>query len=540
MKAKILGTLLIITGLVSSCTNRVEVDTVVYNARIYTLDSVNSVQEAMAIKDGRIIATGSNDLKDRFSASEVIDLEAQTVVPGLIDAHSHFYGLGLGTLHVNLVGTGSIEQVRERITAFDKEGAPVVYGRGWDQNDWNQKKFPTRHDLDLLISDRPVILERVDGHAYWVNSKALELAGISADTPSDGGAILLENGAPSGILVDGPMRYIDSIIPAPSREQQIRALLAAQQICFENGLTTVSDAGISRSVIDLIDSLQQAGAMKIRIYAMVSNTPDDVDYFLNRGVYKTEKLNVRSIKVYGDGALGSRGAALKRPYADAPGHFGAFVTPISEMQKLADRIIATEFQMNTHAIGDSANVAVLQIYDKLLHNDSDRRWRIEHAQIVDPIDRSLFEKGVIPSVQPTHATSDMYWAEERLGSRRMKGAYAYQSLLAQSGMIALGTDFPVESVDPISTFYAAVSRKDASGYPEGGFFKEEALSREQALRGMTHWAAYAQFEDHEKGRLLPGYLADFTILSDDLMQAEERNLTQIKATAVFVSGNRVF
>lgn len=540
MKAKNLVIILIGIGIGYSCTNRVGVDTIVFNAHIHTLDSVNTLQQAMAIKDGRIVATGSNDLKNRFSATEVIDLNGQTVVPGLIDAHSHFYGLGLGTLNVNLVGTASIEEVKERIAAFDTEKAAVIYGRGWDQNDWEEKKFPTRYDLDRLISDRPVILERVDGHAYWVNSKAIELAGISANTPTDGGAIVVENGVPTGILVDGPMRYIDSIIPPPSREQQIKALLAAQQICFENGLTTVSDAGISRNIIELIDSLQQVDALKIRVYAMVSNTPEDVDYFLNRGIYKTDELNVRSIKVYGDGALGSRGAALKRSYADAPGHFGAFVTPIDEMQQLANRIHATEFQMNTHAIGDSANVAVLRIYSDLLHKDSDRRWRIEHAQIVDPIDRGLFEKGVIPSVQPTHATSDMYWAEERLGSVRMKGAYAYQSLLSQSGMIALGTDFPVEAVDPMSTFYAAVSRKDALGYPENGFFKEEALSREQALRGMTHWAAYAQFEDHEKGRLLPGYLADFTVLSEDLMQVEERNLPQIKATAVFVSGERVF
>ncbi len=537
LKLIVLGILLVFT----SCLSKVEVDTIVFNGQIYSLDAVNTTYTAMAIDKGRIVTLGSDDLKNRFLVKELVNLEGKAVVPGLIDTHSHFYGLGLGTLHVDLVGTESIDEVLERIEIFRSQNSDVdfIYGRGWDQNDWEIKEFPTRYDLDRRFSDFPLVLERVDGHAYWVNSKALELAGIDSETSAEGGAVILLNGASSGILVDGPMRFIDAVMPPPSRDQQIKGLLAAQEICFDYGLTTVSDAGISKEVIQLIDSLQQEGLLKIRLYAMISNTVTDLNYFLDQGPYKTDRLNVSSVKVYGDGALGSRGAALKRPYADAPGHFGAFVTPVDQMRAIAERLIDSDFQMNTHAIGDAANFEVLSIYQDLLSDKEDRRWRIEHAQIVDAIDFSLFSKGVIPSVQPTHATSDMYWAEDRLGHERMAGAYAYQTLLATSGIVALGTDFPVESVNPYYTFYAAVARKDLKGYPDAGFIPEQSLTREQALRGMTEWAAYAQFEENEKGRLLPGFFADFTVLSADLMTASEKDLPLIEAEMVFVSGERV-
>jgi predicted amidohydrolase YtcJ len=533
----VLGILFVFT----SCLSKVEVDTIVFNGQIYSLDSLNTSYTAMVIDQGRIVTLGTDDLKNRFLAKQLVDLEGKAVVPGFIDAHSHFYGLGLGTLHVNLVGTESIDEVLNRIELFRSENSEVdfIYGRGWDQNDWEFKDFPTRFDLDRRFSDLPVVLERVDGHAYWVNSKAIELAGIDSETSTEGGAVILLNGAPSGILVDGPMRYIDAVMPPPSRDQQIKGLLAAQEICFDYGLTTVSDAGVPKDIIQLVDSLQQEGLLKIRLYAMISNTEADVNYFLSKGPYKTERLNVSSVKVYGDGALGSRGAALKRPYADAPGHFGAFVTPVDQMRAIAERLINSDFQMNTHAIGDAANFEVLSIYQDLLSDKEDRRWRIEHAQIVDELDFSLFSKGVIPSVQPTHATSDMYWAEDRLGRERMVGAYAYQTLLAKSGIVALGTDFPVESVNPYYTFYAAVARKDLKGYPDTGFIPEQSLTREQALRGMTEWAAYAQFEENEKGRLLPGFFADFTVLSADLMTASEKDLPLIEAEMVFVSGERV-
>ena len=537
-RLSVLGILVVFT----SCLSKVEVDTIVFNGQIYSLDSVNTTYTAMAIDNGRIVTLGSDDLKNRFLAKEQVNLEGKAVVPGLIDAHSHFYGLGLGTLHVDLVGTESIEEVLKRIEAFRSENSNVgfIYGRGWDQNDWEIKEFPTRYDLDRRFSDLPVVLERVDGHAYWVNSKAIELAGIDSETSTDGGAVVLLNGAPSGILVDGPMRYIDAALPPPSRDQQIKGLLAAQEICFDYGLTTVSDAGISKEIIQLVDSLQKEGLLKIRMYAMVSNTEADVNYYLSKGPYKTDRLNVSSVKVYGDGALGSRGAALKRPYADAPGHFGAFVTPVDQMRAIAERLIDSDFQMNTHAIGDAANFEVLSIYQDLLSDKEDRRWRIEHAQIVDELDFSLFSKGVIPSVQPTHATSDMYWAEDRLGHERMAGAYAYQTLLAKSGIVALGTDFPVESVNPYYTFYAAVARKDLKGYPDAGFIPEQSLTREQALRGMTEWAAYAQFEENEKGSIKIGKSADFIILDNDLITSPEVRIPLTNIVATFIDGELVF
>ena len=275
-RLSVLGILVVFT----SCLSKVEVDTIVFNGQIYSLDSVNTTYTAMAIDNGRIVTLGSDDLKNRFLAKEQVNLEGKAVVPGLIDAHSHFYGLGLGTLHVDLVGTESIEEVLKRIEAFRSENSNVgfIYGRGWDQNDWEIKEFPTRYDLDRRFSDLPVVLERVDGHAYWVNSKAIELAGIDSETSTDGGAVVLLNGAPSGILVDGPMRYIDAVLPPPSRDQQIKGLLAAQEICFDYGLTTVSDAGISKEIIQLVDSLQKEGLLKIRMYAMVSNTEAEVNY----------------------------------------------------------------------------------------------------------------------------------------------------------------------------------------------------------------------------------------------------------------------
>jgi hypothetical protein len=332
------------------------------------------------------------------------------------------------------------------------------------------------------------------------------------------------------------MGMINAIIPQPSRENQIQALKDAEKLCLDYGLTTVNDAGLGRSTIELIDSLQQADEMAIRVYAMVSNSPDNLDHFLNTGIIKTDQLNVRSVKVYGDGALGSRGAALKAPYSDQPGHYGAMVTPVDQIGALAERIAASEYQMNTHAIGDSANIVVLRAYQKALEGKEDRRWKVEHAQVISQSDFDYFENGIIPSIQPTHATSDMYWAEDRLGAERVKGAYAYKKLLDKAGLVALGTDFPVEQVSPFLTFYAAVARQDLENYPEGGYQMENALSREETLKGMTIWAAYSNFEEDEKGSIEPGKLADFVILSDDIMAMPIDNVPDVKAEQVFVGG----
>jgi predicted amidohydrolase YtcJ len=524
--------------LVFSCNTKEEVDLIVTNANVYTVDANFSKVTSFAVKDGKFVAVGdSEEISKKYNAKEQLDAEGKTIVPGLIDAHCHFYGLGQNQQVVDLVGTQSFDEVVERVVAFQKERpSNFIRGRGWDQNDWEVKEFPTKDKLDELFPDTPVALERVDGHAYLVNQKALDMAGITDETQTEGGEIVKENGEITGVLVDNPMALVDKVIPEASLEQKIQALKDAEKISLDYGLTTVNDAGLPRDIIELIDSLQQADELSIRVYAMVSNYPENLDYFLNKGIIKTEGLNVRSVKVYGDGALGSRGAALRSPYSDKPGHFGAMVTPVDQIEALAERIAATDYQMNTHAIGDSANIVVLSAYKKALEGKSDRRWKVEHAQVITPSDFDYFENGIIPSVQPTHATSDMYWAEDRLGEERVKGAYAFKDLLDKAGLVALGTDFPVEQVSPFLTFYAAVARQDLEQYPEGGFQMENALSREETLKGMTIWAAYSNFEEDEKGSIEPGKFADFVVLSDDLMTIPSEEIPNVTAEQVFLGG----
>ncbi len=421
-----------------------------------------------------------------------------------------------------------------------KKNTEYIIGRGWDQNDWDDKNFPTKKELDSLFPNTPVALQRVDGHAYLVNSKALELAGITSKTKLAGGEVVLENGETTGILIDSPMDLIDKTFPQITKEVSIEALLEAEKICLQYGLTTVDDAGLNRNIIELIDTLQKQKKFKLRMYAMVSNSPENVDYYLNNGIYKTERLNVRSFKIYADGALGSRGAAMREEYSDMPNHFGAMITPADSLDYLAERITTSEFQMNTHAIGDSANIAVLRAYKKVLEGKSDKRWRVEHAQILSEEDFEYYSENIIPSVQPTHATSDMYWAQDRVGAERIKYAYAYKTMIEKAGKIALGTDFPVEQVNPMYTFYAAVARKDLKNYPENGFQMNEALSREEALRGMTIWAAYANFEEKEKGSIEVGKFADFTILDKDIMKVDEKELPTTKVLATFINGEMVY
>lgn len=519
-----------------------EVDLIVFNARVYTADSAFSEAAAIAISDGVFVGVGTTEaIRNDYVAPWLLDAEGKTIVPGLIDAHCHFYGLGLNQENVDLTGTRSFGEILERLEASYRENNPgYLMGRGWDQNDWEVKEFPDKSALDSLFPDIPVALVRIDGHALLANQKALDLGGVTAETRVPGGEVLLRDGQPTGLLVDTPMRLVLNQWPAPDRAAKIRALKEAETICFRNGLTTVNDAGLDREVIELIDSLQQAGELSIRVYAMVSNTPENLDHYLQAGIRKTDRLHVRSVKVYGDGALGSRGAAMKAPYSDHPGHFGAMITPAEELRELARRIAGAGYQMNTHAIGDSANIAVLRAYRGALADIDDPRWKVEHAQIVDTADFDLFSEKILPSIQPTHATSDMYWAGDRIGPERMAGAYAFQHLLQASGLVALGTDFPVEQVNPMLTFYAAVARQDSQGYPEGGFQPVDALTREQALRGMTIWAAYSNFEEGEKGSIEPGKRADFTILSENLMEAEPSRLKDITVIHTFVDGLKVY
>ena len=526
--------------LIISCNkNKQQVDLIVTNANVYTVSEAIDKADAFAIKDGKFIDVGNEkDINSIYEASNVIDAKGQTIVPGFIDAHCHFYGLGLYEQRVNLVGTTSFVDVIKRVTGFqDKRNMSFIIGRGWDQNDWQEKEYPTKALLDRLFPDTPVALSRIDGHAMLCNQAALDLAKITKNTKVEGGEILIEKEELTGVLIDNPMELVQAIFPKPTRQEQIAALLEAQTICTKLGLTTVSDAGLDKDVIQLIDSLQQVGKLKTRVYAMISNTKENLDYYLPKGKIKTEKLNVQSVKVYADGALGSRGANLKQEYTDKHDHFGAMLIGLEDYKNLALRIEKANYQMNTHAIGDSAINFVLNTYDKTLKGKKDRRWRVEHAQVITNNDFNYFKnENIIPSVQPTHATSDMYWAEDRLGKDRIKGAYAYKNLLEQSGRVALGTDFPIEQVSPLLTFYAAVARQDVKGFPENGFNKENALTREETLKGMTIWAAYANFEDQEKGSIETGKFADFIILDKDIMQVPEREIPNIKVQQTFIDG----
>lgn len=523
-----------------SCKNeKVQVDSIVINANIYTVNSNFDKAEAFAIKDGKFMEVGSSkDIQDKYASKNVIDANGQTILPGFIDAHCHFLGLGLNQQSVNLVGTKSFEEIIQRISDFQNErNVDFIKGGGWDQNHWAVKEFPNKAMLDELYPNTPIALTRIDGHALLANQAALDLGKVTINSKIDGGEVIVENGQLTGVLVDNAQDLVMAHWPKPSQKEMIKALLDAQKICFSYGLTTVDDAGLSRESIELIDSLQHSGDLKIRIYAMISGSKDNVDYYLTKGISKTDRLNVSSFKFFADGALGSRGAMLRAPYSDKPGHYGLMVTDLETFNEAAKRIANSEFQMNTHAIGDSANHAVLQIYDKVLKDKSDKRWRVEHAQIVSPGDFDLY-KNVIPSIQPTHATSDMNWAEDRLGSERVKGAYAYKQLLDAYGKVALGTDFPVEEVSPFLTFYAAVARQDLDGLPKNGYQMENALTREEALKGMTIWAAYSNFEEYEKGSIEKEKFADFIILDKDIMTTEVHDIPNIKVEKTFVGGEK--
>jgi len=386
-----------------------------------------------------------------------------------------------------------------------------------------------------------VALTRIDGHAMIVNQKALDKANIDEATPVFGGEIVQNNGRLTGILIDNPMAKIRVTFPELDKTAQTTALKSAEDIAISLGLTSLVDAGLNSDVIHLIDDLQNAGELKMRIYAMLSNNEENISEFLKSGILKTDRLNVSSVKVYADGALGSRGAVLKEPYSDKEDHFGSMIIDLNDFKTLAVRLYNSEFQMNTHAIGDSANYVVLKTYDSLLQNDENRRWRVEHAQVMDDKDFKYFDgENIIPSVQPTHATSDMYWAEDRLGEQRTKFAYAYKTLLNHAGKVALGTDFPIENVNPFLTFYAAVARQDLENYPEGGFNPDEKLSREETLKGMTIWAAYANFEDKEKGSLEPGKFADFILVDQDPMEVELNKIPATKVLSTYIGGEKVY
>ena len=535
--------IIIATGFLFACNTKESADLLVYNATIYTVDSSFSTAEAMAVKDGKIVAVGkTTDLEKKFDAKEKLDAQGKFIYPGFIDAHAHFVGYGNSLQRVNLVDTKSWDEVIERVKKFAAENPDGwLLGRGWDQNDWDVKEFPVNDSLNKLFPDRPVLLTRIDGHAAIANQKALGIAGIKAGDTLTGGEIEEMEGTLTGILIDNAIGLVSSKIPGATEVQFKKALQAAEKNCFAVGLTTIDDCGLSYVSVDMIRELQANGDLKMRLYVMLSDEKTNYDYLEKNGVIKTDRLNVRSIKVYADGALGSRGACLLQPYSDKPGWSGFLLSSQAHFDSIANYIHQKGWQMCTHAIGDSGNRALLNIYAKYLKGKNDLRWRIEHAQVVNENDFNLFgANSIIPSVQPTHATSDMYWAGDRLGAERVKGAYAFKQLLNQNGWIPLGTDFPVEDISTFKTFYAAVIRKDAKGWPDDGYQMENALTREEALRGMTIWAAKANFEEKEKGSLEKGKFADFIILDADIMKETVKKLLEVKVLKTFLGGEKVY
>lgn len=520
-----------------------KVDLIIENARIYTLNAQSEIVEAMAIKQGKIMAIGkNNEIAKKFAAKKRLNVQGKTIFPSFIDAHSHFVGYGQGLQEVNLWGTTSWQEVVERVQAFAQTHTEGwLIGRGWDQNDWQNKEFPTKEALDLAFPNRPVLLTRIDGHAAIVNQKALDLANIKAGQAIVGGEMVVKNGSLTGVLIDNAIDWVTKEMPAITEKQFFKHVLAAQKECFAVGLTTVSDCGLDYTNLEGLEKMQREKLLKMRMYVMLSDERKNYEYLFKRGKVKTPFMTCRAFKLYADGALGSRGACLLHPYQDRPNYVGFLLKDKNYYEAVLKRLYENGFQACTHAIGDSANRLILNIYGQLLRGTNDRRWRIEHAQVVNEQDFHSFGKfNIIPSVQPTHATSDMYWAQQRLGLQREKGAYAYKRLLGENGWLPLGTDFPVEQIDPLLTFFAAVARRDAKFFPKEGYQIENALSREEALRGMTIWAAKSQFEDHEKGSLEIGKYADFVILSQDLMTIEIDKILQTKVLSTFLGGEEVF
>lgn len=519
------------------------VDLLVKNAHVYTVNNRFDTVNAFVVTGGKIIAVGKTDsLENIYEAKQVVDAGKKAVYPGFIDAHTHFFSYGLSLQTVNLVKTSSWNEIIDSVVTFSKSNPDGwLIGRGWDQNKWPVKQFPNKSKLDSLFPDRPVMLTRIDGHAAVANQAALNIAGVKPGQTLTGGTIETINGKLTGILVDNATGLVSHKMPTPSEEQLQNAFTDAQANCFAVGLTTVDDCGLDYQLLPLIKQLQNENKLKMRLYVMLSDKPENFNYLFKRGIIKTPRLNVRAFKVYADGALGSRGACLLQDYSDQPKWKGFLLSDPKHFAEVAQKIADKGFQMCTHAIGDSANRMILHVYANVLKGKNDKRWRIEHAQTIAPADVHLFgDNNVIPSVQPTHATSDMNWAVKRLGITRIRSAYAYKQLLKQNGWLPLGTDFPVENINPMYTFYAAVARQDLKGLPTNGFQMENALSRKQALMGMTIWAAKANFEDNEKGSIEVGKYADFVILDKDIMTAKNAELPQVKVLKTYINGEKVY
>jgi len=542
-----------VTALVSTAPALAQApDLLVTNARIYTVDATRPVVEAMAIRGGRIIATGPRRLIEALKGPEtrVLDANGRVIIPGMVDAHVHLAGLGQALRTVDLVGTTSYQQVIDKVVARAREvpAGTWILGRGWDQNDWADTRFPTHEALSQAVPGHPVLLERIDGHAVLANVAAMNAAGITATTkdPSGGRVERGANGAPTGVFVDNASALVERVVPPSTKDEVRNSVLAAIKESNRWGLTGVHDAGVGQGVIDIYEELAREGKYDLRNYVMVGGDDSTIAHYLRRGPQNAlydGRLWIRSIKLVADGALGSRGAALLEPYSDDAKNNGLVTIPAGRVHDVAVKALKAGFQVNVHAIGDRANRTVLDEFERALNEVPvpDHRFRIEHAQIIHPDDIPRFaELGVIPSMQASHQTSDMYWAANRLGSTRVLGAYAWRSLLNTGVVIPNGSDFPVEQVNPLISFHSSVSRQDARNWPVAGWYPEQRMTREEALKSMTLWAAYAGFMEKESGSLEPGKFADFVVLDQDIMQVPVELILKTQVLSTYLGGKPVY
>lgn len=527
-------------------------DLIVTNARVYTADEARPLAEAFAIRDGRVVFVGSRQEADALkgASTRVIDAAGKTVIPGMVDAHAHFGGLAQKLRSVDLVGTRSYDEVIARVAERAKTlpKGTWIQGRGWDQNAWGDTRFPTHEKLSAAVPDHPVILTRVDGHAALVNSVAMRTAAITATTKDpDGGKITRDaQGAATGVLIDRAQGIVGSKVPNATTAETRAALKDAISVMHRWGLTGVHDAGASKGLIDLYEQMAQAKELNLRLYAMIGDDSTALSHYMKlgpRSALYDGQLWVRSIKLYADGAMGSRGAALLEPYSDDPNNTGLLLSAPAHIRDVAERALKAGFQVNTHAIGDRGNRVVLDAYEQALKTlpTADHRFRVEHAQIINYDDIPRFAQlGVIPSMQASHQTSDMYWIGKRLGPTRVLGAYAWRSLINSGVVIPNGSDFPVEEVNPLISFHASIARQDANDWPAGGWFPEQRMTREEALRSMTLWPAYAAFQEKDMGSLTPGKFADFVILDQDIMRVPAELVLKTKVISTYVGGKEVY
>lgn len=533
-----------------------------YTNQVWAADQtyVNNVKGITLNEDGKLIRFGALLIEDGKVKSldpainsvandaTVIDGQQHVMMPGLIDAHGHLMGLGANLLEVDLRDAHSAEHAATLVAEFVPAGASQwITGRGWNQELWPSKTFPTKAHLDAVMSDRPIWLTRVDGHAGWANSKALAIAGITADTKSPAGGKIEKDaqGNPTGIIIDNAMALVEQHIPSATRDTLTAQLNAAGSHLLAHGITSMHDAGIPRMIYDFYLINASEGTLPVRVYAMIAATDPDLEKMLANGhiISRDAMLSIRSVKAYGDGALGSRGAALLEPYSDDPDQTGLLLTQPSQMSQLFETVIGADFQLNYHAIGDRANHLALNqfamTFDKI--GGKGLRNRIEHAQVIHPDDLKRFvDLGVLPSMQPTHATSDMNMAESRIGTARMTGAYAWQTLLKLGAVLPLGSDFPVELANPFYGLHAAVTRQDRNNNPVPGWYDHEALTVEQAFRGFTLDAAYGAHMEDQLGTLTPGKWADFILVDQDITQIPPQDIWKTQVRSTWIAGEKVF